>query len=327
MVQRKLRISFDRNPRIEPLLDGSVKPEGVALEWDTSEIGAMFMRHLTKNDFDLFEFSISHYIATRDHPNQAYAGWTLVPVFASKPVFLYRNLFVREAAGIKSLADLKGKRFGIPDFSMTGGIWLRIILKALYGIRPQDLTWINTRPARLRHDNAMGFDKSTHTGIEIINIAEGVTPQQLIERGELDAAVGAPEVEVDRAPGVVHFSREQWLQVLAECKRVVGITPVNHALIVQKSLLGDRPDLLKRMFQAFERAKREAYLRGPAARSILPEVDVEAQIRQFGEDPYPYGFAANRRVLELVGEQLEIDGVIRKRPAAETLVEASVRDT
>ena len=91
---KKLLISFNPNPRVLPLVDGGVKPEGVDLEWDTGEFGAAFLRALTKNDFDMFEFSISHYIATRDHPNPAYAGWIAVPVFSSKPVFLYRNLFV-----------------------------------------------------------------------------------------------------------------------------------------------------------------------------------------------------------------------------------------
>jgi len=322
---RKLLISFHPNPRVAPLVDGGVKPEGVDLEWDSGEIGAAFLRALTKNDFDLFEFSISHYIATRDHPNPAYAGWIAVPVFTSKPVFVYRNLFLREAAGIDSLADLRGKRLGIPDFSMTGGIAIRIILKALYGIHPREITWINTRPARLRHDHAMGFDHSTETGITIHNIDEGTTAQQMLERGELDAAIGASDVEVGAAPGIRRFPLEQWIEVLAAVRRAIGITPVNHILLLQKRLLLERPDLATRMLQAFERSKFEAYRRSPSARAILPEYDIEAQRRVFGDDPFPYGFKANRQVLELVAEQLEIDGVIRKRPDIDGLVAESVR--
>jgi len=323
----KLLISFHPNPRVAPLIDGGVKPEGVDLEWDTGEIGAAFLRALTKNDFDLFEFSISHYIATRDHPNPAYAGWIAVPVFTSKPVFVYRNLFLREAAGIRSLADLRGKRLGIPDFSMTGGIWIRIILRTLYGIHPREITWINTRPSSLRHGRAMGVDHSTPTGVTLINIDEGTTPQQMLERGELDAAVGAPQVEVKPAPGIRFFSREQWLEVLAELQHAIGITPVNHTLVLQKRLLIDRPDLAVRMFRAFDRAKAEAYRRSPAARTILPECDVDAQLRVFGDDPFPYGLKANRRLFERVAEQLEIDGVIRRRPNIDELVAESVRST
>ena len=325
MTNQPLRISYDPNPRVLPLVEGVVQPDGVQLAWDTSEIGAMFLRHLTKNDFDLFEFSISHYIATRDHPNPAYAGWTMVPVFTSKPVFMYRNLYVREGAGIASLADLRGKRFGIPDFSMTAAIWLRIMLKTLYGIQPQDITWINTRPARLRHDHAMGVDQSTSTGVRIINIDDHTTPQQMIERGELDAAIGAPEVEVRAAPGIRHFSREQWVEVLAAVQRAIGITPVNHALVVQKRLLVEYPDLAARMLQAFERSKLEAYRRSGTARAILPELDLAMQLLAFGDDPYPYGLSANRQVLELVSEQLLMDGVIHRKPDIDGMVAQSVR--
>jgi 4,5-dihydroxyphthalate decarboxylase len=324
---RKLLISFHPNPRVAPLVNGSVKPEGVDLQWDTGEIGGAFMRALTKNDFDIFEFSISHYIATRDHPNPAYAGWIAIPVFSSKPSGIYRNLFVRDSAGIQSLADLRGKRLGIPDFSMTGGIAIRVMLKALHGIHPREVTWVNTRTAEHRHDNAMGFDHSTETGITITNIKEGTTAQQMLERGELDAVVGSPEAIVTAAAGIRQFPLEQWVEIMAATRKAIGITPVNHTLLVQKRLLAARPDLAKRMLQAFERSKMEAYRDNPAARAIFTDYDLDVQRRAFGDDPYPYGLKANRQALELVAEQLEIDGLIKKRPDIDGLVAESVRDS
>lgn len=324
-ANRKLLISFHPNPRVMPLVDGSVKPEGVDLEWDTGEIGGAFMRALTRNDFDVFEFSISHYIATRGHANPAYAGWIAIPVFSSKPSAIYRGLFLRDDAGIRSLADLRGKRLGIPDFSMTGGIAIRVILRTLYGIQPQEITWTNTRQTDARHDTAMGFDRPTDTGISIANIPEGTTPQQMIERGELDAVVGAPNAPVVPAPGIHRFPLDQWVEALAATHRAIGITPVNHTLLVQKRLLEARPDLATRLFQTFERAKTEAYRRDPAARAIFTDYDLDMQRRAFGDDPYPYGLQANRQVLELVAGQLEIDGLIRKRPDIDSLVAEPVR--
>jgi 4,5-dihydroxyphthalate decarboxylase len=324
---KKLLISFHPNPRVAPLVEGRVKPVGVDLEWDTGEIGGAFMRALTKNDFDVFEFSISHYIATRGHANPAYAGWIAVPVFASKPSAIYRGLFLRDDANIRTLADLRGKRLGIPDFSMTGGIAIRVMLRTLYGIRPQEITWVNTRPTEQRHDTAMGFDRATPTGIRISNIAEGVTPQQMIERGELDAVVGAPNAPVEPAPGIRRFPLEQWVEVLAATQRAIGITPVNHTLLVQKRLVAERPELPLRLYEAFERSKAEAYKTNPAARAIFPDFDLEAQRRAFGDDPYPYGLSKNRQTFELVAEQLEIDGIIKTRPDVDSLIAESVRGT
>jgi hypothetical protein len=85
----KLKFCFHNNPRVAPLLDGSVKIEGVDCDWQEMDPGEAFMHHLMHNGFDAFDLSISHYTSTRWHPNQAYQGWALIPVFASKPVFMY----------------------------------------------------------------------------------------------------------------------------------------------------------------------------------------------------------------------------------------------
>jgi len=55
----KLRGAFSQNPRLVPLLDGTVKPEGIEIEWEMGAPGPMFHHHLKENDFDVFEFSIS----------------------------------------------------------------------------------------------------------------------------------------------------------------------------------------------------------------------------------------------------------------------------
>ena len=51
-----LRGSFHPNPRVAPLFNGRLIPQGLDIEWTTDNPGASFMRVLTKNDFDVFEF-------------------------------------------------------------------------------------------------------------------------------------------------------------------------------------------------------------------------------------------------------------------------------
>jgi 4,5-dihydroxyphthalate decarboxylase len=324
---RKLLGSFHRNPRVAPLFDGTVKPDGLDIQWTSDNPGASFLRVLTKNDFDVFEFSISHYMVTRNLPDPAFAGWIALPVFASKPSGIYRGLYVREASGIRSLADLRGKRVGIPDFSMTGGVAIRAILRTLYGIHPREIQWMNTRRSKDRHDNVMGIDQSTSTGITITNIAEEASLQSLLERGELDAAVSSPEAEIKPAPGLQRYPLDAWVAALADMQRATGFTPVNHTLLVQKRLLAESPDIAGRLLRTFESAKQAAYASDPSARAIYPEFDLDTQRRAFGDDPYPYGFKANRRVFELVAEQLLIDGIISARPDIDALVAESVRDS
>ena len=137
----KLRAAHSNNPRLEPLRDGTVKATGIEFEWETLGPQQLFHHQLTQNDFDVFEFSISSYMMTRDRdPDHSRWDWVGVPVFLSR-AFLALNTYVNTHSGMESFADLKGKRFGIPDFQMTAGLWLRAMVADLYGIRPQDVTW------------------------------------------------------------------------------------------------------------------------------------------------------------------------------------------
>ena len=94
---------------------------------------------------------------------------------------------------------------------------------------------------------------------------------------------------------------------------------------LQKRLIEQRPDLPMRLLTVFENAKREAYRSDPRTRAIFPEYDLEVQRKAFGDDPYPYGFRANRQAFELVAEQLQIDGILREQPDLDSLVAESVR--
>ena len=54
-----LTMAFSDNPRVQPLKDGAVKPQGIDLNCITVAPGSLFQRHLTHDDFDVSEMSIS----------------------------------------------------------------------------------------------------------------------------------------------------------------------------------------------------------------------------------------------------------------------------
>ena len=133
----KLRAAHSNNPRLAPLRDGAVQATGIDFEWETLGPQQLFHHQLTQNDFDVFEFSISSYMMTRDRdPNRQKWDWVGIPVFLSR-AFLALNTYVNTHSGMESFADLKGKRFGIPDFQMTAGLWMRAMIEDLYGVRPR----------------------------------------------------------------------------------------------------------------------------------------------------------------------------------------------
>src|SRR5579862_8654082 len=119
-----LRAAFSaNNPRMAPLLAGTVQPAGVELAWELGDMGEMAARHLKENAFDLFEFSISDYLNVRGRANSPW-DWVALPIFFSKAL-LQLNTWVNVDAKIDGPAALAGKRLGVGDYTMTAFLWFR----------------------------------------------------------------------------------------------------------------------------------------------------------------------------------------------------------
>jgi len=95
-----------------------VQIEGAECEWQRGSPATLHLRHLKDDAFDVFEFSLSNLMITRDRPElRQRLRWLAIPVFISKAtMWLHLNIYVHIDSGIRSLADLKGKRMGVPDY-------------------------------------------------------------------------------------------------------------------------------------------------------------------------------------------------------------------
>jgi 4,5-dihydroxyphthalate decarboxylase len=328
----RLKCAFSNNPRVRPLIDGTVQIEGVECEWQGGSPATLHLQHLTHNACDVFEFSLSNLMITRDRPElRQRLRWLAVPVFISKAtMWLHLNIYVHADSGIRSLADLKGKRMGVPDYQMTAAVWMRIVLRQLYGIEPQDIHWFNGRPAS--HTHGEGATDHLAPGIEIRRLQEHELLNDLLQRGEIDAAYGDNDRSAVESGAVVRplFRTGDATAILAEFKRKTGITPVNHTLVMQQRLAEQYPDLPMKLLHAFERSKREAYRRAQEAAGgyLLFAHDYFAQVAElFGEDPYPAGLAANRVMLKMLADELHLEGLVQELPDTEALFAESTRGT
>lgn len=102
------------------------------LDCITLDPSNLFQRNLTYDEFDVSEMSISETLLARERTDGKKWDWSALPVFLSRGHH-WHTLYVNTAAGIKSLADLRGKRIGVPDYDMTAALWFRIALKDLHG--------------------------------------------------------------------------------------------------------------------------------------------------------------------------------------------------
>jgi 4,5-dihydroxyphthalate decarboxylase len=310
----RLKIAFWENPRIQPLLDGTVRPEGVELDWELGHPSTLHRRHLQQNDADVFENATATLLTMHERPEYAERHWVGVPVFLTRAIFQLR-FEVRDAAGIRTPADLKDKRFGIPDYDMAAAVWLRIVLRQVYGVQPQDVQWVTAqRPGR----GGPAAEAEAAPRRPHVQVGSSASLSDLLQRGEVDAAfyIDTGALGTPGGPGVHQLlSEPEITDVLASLHQQTGAMPLNHTVLVQARLLAEQPWLAGALVDAFERAKQEAYVRALRAAEgylLVPEAAFARQTARFGPDPYPSGLAANRRSLEVLQEHLVVDGMLRQ---------------
>ena len=62
----KLKVGVTKNPRFEPLIDGTVKSAKMHLDIVVTTPPELFFRNLKNDEFDVFEMSLSEYLITRE---------------------------------------------------------------------------------------------------------------------------------------------------------------------------------------------------------------------------------------------------------------------
>ncbi len=340
----KLTIGFSRNPRIEPLLDGTVKPEGIELEFSLINPGDLFYLNFKDEAFDVSEMSISGFSMTKERGDGTRWQWSGLPVFLSK-AFVWLTLYTNTGAKIQELRDFAGKKIGIPDYSMTAAVWMRAVLDELYGITAKDITWFNGRTADRSHGGELGLTESPPDGIVINWLTEDKSLDVMLDKGEIDAAYGIiarhnPGVakSIDRHggtaiednPRIRKLFKDFGRQVITDYYRKTGVVPVNHMVIVKNKVLEKDPWVAQELFKAFQKSKEVAFERARqqgAGYMLFLDDDLQRQTEVFGEDPYPLGLKANRRMLETFFRSSEKQGLTQGQSRVEDLFHPSTWET
>src|SRR5215216_1551672 len=195
----QLRCAFSDNPRIRPLVERAVKARDCELSFAFDSPPNWFERHLRDSAFDVFEFSLAHYLITRDRPRPQW-DWIALPVFLSKALGAMQTL-VHVNSGIESVNDLRGKRFGIPDFTMTAGLWLRAMLREVHGIQPGDVQWFVGRSRGHSQGVLLGVDQQPLPSIRLHWLYEAGAIDRMLRAGELDAGYATTEDPIHRSGG------------------------------------------------------------------------------------------------------------------------------
>jgi 4,5-dihydroxyphthalate decarboxylase len=328
----RLRLSFASafNERVQSLMDGTVQPEGLELIPTYSHPSETFFRQLKFQEFEIAEMSLSSYLIAR---SRGLSDMIALPVFPSRLLF-QTWLGVAGDSAIREPGQLAGKRIGVPEYQMTAALWMRGILEHDFGVSQYKVEWHMERTEQLSHGGATGF--TPPSGISFHRIPPDQSMVSMLIGHQLDAAlINTPLLRMptalDRSGRVLAAEGERartralFADRIAEGTRFFakhGFIPPNHTYIIRGDVYRNHPWVAFNLYTAFVKAKalaREKLLEQiPSALFFGPEYLAMTQ-KIVGDDPFPYGIAANRPMLEQLTSYSREQGLTPRTMAIDEL--------
>lgn len=296
----RLHFAFACAPydRMWALMDGSVVPEGLELNFVPLEVEEIFWRQLRHGEFDGCEMSLSSYTMARSRGDDRFVA---IPVFTSR-FFRHSCVYVNTSRGIAAPQDLKGKVVGVPEYQMTAAVWLRGLFQHEYGVHPREIHWrtggleVPGREEKLRLELPADVDCRP--------IPDGKTLSRMLSEGEIDALLTArtPSGFLDGSPNVGRLFRDYRTEE-QEYYRRTGIFPIMHCVVIRRAVYEAHPWVAMALYKACRAAKDRAlaHLRDTnALYASLPWLvrEVESTREIMGHDWWPYGVEKNRDAIE-----------------------------
>jgi 4,5-dihydroxyphthalate decarboxylase len=284
--------------RTRALMDGTVQPDGIDLNYLNLPVEETFFRMIRNREFDAAEMSLSSYtVSTFRDPKPFIA----IPIFPSR-FFRHSCIYVNANAGIQSPSDLIGKRVGVPEFQMTAPVWIRGILAEHYGVPVDSVTYCTggeEEPGRIEKQKL-----DLPASIRIQPIGETQTLSQMLAAGEIDALHTARMPSTFRTqPDKVKRLFPNYVEVEKQYFRDTGIFPIMHTVVIRREVYEQNRWVAQSLYKAFAESQRHTYddvYETAALKAMLPwlTAHVEDTRALMGDDFWPYGFEGSRRTLE-----------------------------
>lgn len=281
--------------------------EGIDLRYVERPLLEIFEGMLNERRYECCEFSLSNYIMLKDRA----ADWLhAIPVFPYR-AFRHSTLYVRRDSPLEGPADLRGKRVGVPDYSMTAAVWTRGILKEQYGVDSADMRWI-----------ASGRQRFAALAGVPLEVVQSDLEEDLLA-GRIDALL-TPTPADEKKPAAERKLRSLIADVQKaeeDYVRDYGVYPINHVVVIRDDALKRLPKLPQALFSAFAEAKARAYKRRLGT-TLMPwgMRHWNRVFDQFGGDPLPYGLnKVNRDVVGKLAGFLHEQKLVSKKPSVDEL--------
>src|SRR6266852_1774362 len=312
MSDIQLTLACEDYDRTRPLKDGLVKPEGIELNYLVMSVEEIFWRMMKYEEFDVSELSMGAFLTAAARGRRPFIA---IPVFPSR-TFRHRCIFTNSASGIQRPEDLRGKRMGVPEYSMTAAVWLRGLFQHEYGVSPSEIHWIQAGEENPGRKDRVDFEMPV--GVRLESKADR-TLNQMIETGEIDAMM-SPRMPTCFTNGSPHVRRlfPNYKQAEMDYFKKTGLFPIMHVIVIKRAIYEKDPWVAQALYKAFCAAKdlcMEEIYDTNILRVSLPWTSAEyEQTRDLmTADYWPYGLAPNRENLETLHSYLHEQGLIKQK--------------
>jgi len=302
---------------------GLVKAEGIETTWLTMDIHEVFARFAANREWDVSELSFAKFVAQATEDNPDIVG---LPVFASR-MFRMSSFYINKKSGIKTAADLRGKKIGLPEWAQTAAVYTRGWLQHEVGVPLTEIDWYQA-----------GTEQAGRTEKVELNLPKGLrltrTPDKtlsaMIASGELDAVMIArpPSCFVKKHPDVVRLFPDFQAEEMRQFERT-KVYPIMHIIALKRGLLKEHPWVARNLFNAFEESKNRSIQRltdMSVSRYPIPWLadNVEKLQARYGKDLYPYGIEENLPTLETFLQYAYEQGIARRHAKPEEIFPAGI---
>jgi 4,5-dihydroxyphthalate decarboxylase len=251
-----------------------------------------------------------------------------IPVFPSR-TFRHRCIFINTASAIRRPEELRGKRMGVPEYSMTAAVWLRGLFEHEYGIPPSEIHWIQAGEEQPGRKDRVDFEMPPGVRMDSKNDR---TLNEMIASGEIDAMM-SPRMPTCFLEGAANVRRlfPNYRQAEMDYFAKTGLFPIMHVIVIRRAIYEKDPWVAQTLYKAFCEAKdlcmRELYDTN-ILRVSLPWTSAEYEDTRdlMTADYWRYGLSPNRMNLETLHEYLYEQGLIKQRLNLDELFARETRE-
>jgi 4,5-dihydroxyphthalate decarboxylase len=277
-------------PNTHALRSGAIKSDLVDYDFDDIKVPNTAFKPLVREaKYDCSELAINTLLQAKYYDKP----YVLMPATVVGRGQIH-NLLYNSERGVVRPTDLHGKRVGVRAYTQTTGMWVRGMLAALYGMDVEKVNWVTFEDGHVAEYKDPPF---------VTRAAPGKELAQMLIDGEIDAGIITDRTHPSFKPVVPDHE-----EVSRKWAETHGGVPINHMLMMRKSIVEARPDVAREVFANVLAARRAL---GPAKDPKF--------------DPLRFGIENVRKSLELAIEMSLVQKFIFRKFTVDELFDDTTR--